>query len=103
MNLIQILVNSGISAVFIGLAAWLMRRWVVSVDENIRQMIKKMQDLEVKIAAMPGKYTLKQDCQNMERNSSDKRSTLLDEFNKLRASFSERLARIETKVEGSNV
>lgn len=100
MNLLQTLINSGICALLIGVAAWFMRRWIISVDASLRKMLDQLHEFEIKLAEMPGKYVTKEDCQNNEKNNSDKRANIWTEFNKVKSTYAERLTKIETKMEG---
>ncbi|MBW1784516.1 MAG: hypothetical protein JRL30_27705, partial [Deltaproteobacteria bacterium] len=89
MNWVQIIVNAGVTAACIGLVGWLVRRWVINVDANLRKMVDKMQTFEIKLAEMPGKYVMKNDCSTSEKNNSDKRANLWQELNKFKGNIAE--------------
>jgi hypothetical protein len=101
VNWIQIFINSVVTACLIAIVGWAVRRWIINVDANLRKMLDQLHCFDIKLAEMPGKYVMKQDCQNAEKNNSDKRANIWTEFNKVKSSYAERLTKIETKMEGT--
>jgi len=96
MNLTNIFINGVVTVICIGISSFFMRRWVVSIDTTLKRVLDKIQEFEIKLAEMPGKYVLKLDCQLSEKNNSDKRANIWQEFNKIKADHSERLTKLET-------
>jgi len=102
LNWLQVGINALVTSILIGIVGWAVRRWIINVDENIREMLKSVHQFEIKLAEMPGTYVMKGDCIQEEKNNSSKRENLWKELRIVKDGHSERLTKIEAKMEGRN-
>ena len=83
MDWTQIFISAGITGIMLSAVAWMIKRWIDSVDKKFQTIGDKLQDIELRLAALPSEFVLKVDFNSQREHDSKRRESLWAEKNEL--------------------
>ena len=91
--------NAAVTGIIMLIAGWLLRRWIVSVDINMKTFCTGLTDLRVELAKLPGTFIDKNDFESEKNHNSKKRENIWIEIKKIDKAYEKRVTVLETTMQ----